>query len=101
MARVPREFKWLFPNVDFRRLDTDKDEVHILSRILEFGRLVEVRWVIATYGYERIHAFFRDVGHPEMSDRTLAFWRAVFNAEGETWAKPPDWRKSRIAPWVS
>lgn len=101
MARVPGKFRWLFPNVDFRRLDTVKDEIHILGRILEFGGIEQVRWAIATIGMDRIHAFFREVGHPEMSDRTLAFWRAVLKAEEETWASPPAWRKSRIAHWIS
>ena len=74
--------------------------VYILGRILEFGGADEVRWALGRYGPERVHAFLRDTGHPELSPRTLSFWRAFFSAEGETWASSPDWRRDNAAPWV-
>ena len=87
--------------MDASALQTRRDANYILPRVLEFGRLVEVRWAIATYGMEGIHRFLRDVGHPELSDRTLRFWRVVLNAKDETWASPPAWRKSSAAPWIA
>ena len=101
MARVPREFRWTFPDVDAAKLDVEKHSTYILARILEFAGIAEVRWALKTFGPDRIHQFLRDVGHPELSPRTLAFWRAYFNAENETWASPPDWRRSSFAPWPS
>jgi hypothetical protein len=99
MGMVPAEFRWLFWDVDFETVDAGEHADFVLARVLEFGRMAEVRWSIATYGVERIHRFLRDCGHPELSERTVAFWRAVLNAEEEEWAKPPPWRRSRIAPW--
>jgi hypothetical protein len=99
VARLPRTMRWLFWETDFDALDPSKHANFILARVLEHGRMPEVRWVIATYGLERIHHFLRDVGHPELSARTLAFWRAVLRAGSERWASPPAWRKSSIARW--
>lgn len=87
-------------NVDIRRLDPDRDADVIIARVVEFGVLEEVRWLIDRYGLDRIHQFFREVGSPEISDRTVAFWRAVFHAEGEVWPRPPAWRQHSSAPWV-
>ncbi len=101
MPSMPRQFRWLFWDVDPAALDVEKQATYILARILEFGRMVEVRWAIDTYGLKRIHRFFLEVGHPELSDRTLHFWRAVFHAEHETWVSQPVWRKSKIAPWIA
>ena len=101
MGTVPQEFRWLFWDVDFETVDSGQHADVGLARVLEFGRMAEVRWLIATYGMERIHRFLRVSGHPELSERTVAFWRAVFDAEEEEWAKPPPWRRSRIAPWSS
>jgi hypothetical protein len=98
--RIPSRYRWLFWDVDFARLGIEADRRYILPRVLEFGGMDEVRWLISTYGLDGIHHFMRDVGHPELSDRTIYFWRAVFRAHGEKWASPPDWRKSRIAPWI-
>ena len=100
MAKVPQRHLWVFWDVDARSLDTTRSADYILPRVLEFGGIAEVRWLIATYGMERIHRFLRDVGHPELSDRTIGFWRAAFHAENETWASSPAWRKSSAAPWI-
>jgi len=100
MFALPADVRWLFWDVDPEAVDVRRDADLVLVRVLEFGRLVDVRWVLATYGRERIHRFFRETGHPELSDRTLTFWRVALHAEEERWARPPSWRRSRIAPWI-
>lgn len=100
MAKVPERFHWLFWDVDAKALDTATGGDYIIPRVLEFGRLEEVRWLIRTYGMNGIHRFLWEVGHPELSARTLGFWRAVLKAEGEAWASSPGWRRNKAAPWV-
>jgi hypothetical protein len=97
--RPPNKMSWLFWEQDIRRLHVQRDANYILARILEHGSLEEVRWAMGKYGPERIHRFFREVGHPEMSDRTLRFWRAFFKADDEQWAAPPSWRRDSSIPW--
>ena len=92
--------KWLFWDVDVDAIDLDAHAEGILARVLERGRLADVRWVIDRYGMDRIHRFFRDVGSPELSDRTRTFWRAVFQAKEEQWAEPPAWRRNSSPHWV-
>jgi hypothetical protein len=97
---MPPELRWLFWEANFDELEAERDADFVLPRVLEHGRLVDVQWAIGEYGLPRIHRFFRDKGHPELSRRTVAFWRTVFDAEEETWASPPRWRASSAAPWV-
>ena len=97
MARLPKKMTWLFWEMDLRSLDTERDADYILARVLEHGCMEEVRWVIKRYGLQRIHRFFREVGDPEISDRTTAFWRAVFKAKDERWAKPSKLAKDQQA----
>jgi hypothetical protein len=97
--RLPRRMRWLFWEADFDALDTAKHDSYVLARVLEHGRMPDVRWAIDTYRMKRIHRFLRDVGHPELSARTLAFWRAALHAEREKWANAPAWRKSNVARW--
>ena len=99
-TKVPVPHRWVFWDVDAEALDTAVAGNYILPRVLEFGGIAEVRWVLATYGLEGIHRFLRDVGHPDLSDRTLGFWRAALKTKGEVWATPPAWRKSSAAPWI-
>jgi hypothetical protein len=100
MSSLPSELHWLFWDVDPNAIDVEAGADTVLARVLERGRLVDVRSVIGIYGLERIHRFFRTVGHPAMSQRTLDFWRALFHAEDEPWASPPAWRTTIAAPWI-
>jgi len=99
MARLPKRAKWLFWEVDFQKLDDRHDADYVLARILEHGTLKEVQWAMRRYGLPRIHRFFREVGHPEITKRTRAFWRVVLHAERERWPSPPAWRQINVGPW--
>jgi hypothetical protein len=101
MKRLPQHLRPLFWELQFERLDETRHADSILARVLEHGRLRDVKWLVKTYGFERIHRFFREVGHPEISARTIALWRAILRAEDEKWASPPDWRRHKSVPWPS
>jgi hypothetical protein len=96
---VATELRWLFPEVDLASVDTARDRDFILSRVLERGRLVDVRWALQRYGAESVHDFLRTSGCAELSPRTLSFWRAYFRAENETWQTPPDFRQNKSVHW--
>ena len=73
MGVLPESMRWLFWDVDFDDLDIEAHADAILARVLEGGRLEDVRVLLSFYGTDRIHRFFRDVAHPLISDRTRAF----------------------------
>jgi len=97
---LPESLRWIFWDVDFDALVADEHEDAILARVLEHGRLDDVRVILSIYGDDRVHRFFREVAHPLISPRTRAFWRAYFHAEHEPWATPPAFRTSNAAPWI-
>jgi hypothetical protein len=97
---IPRGVAWLFPEHDRTSLDPERDARLILARVLEHGRMADVRWCVRRYGLERIHRFLRDEGHPELSPRTLAAWRAALNAKDETWETSRRSRLRSAAPWI-
>ncbi len=77
-----------------------RDRRYVLGRVLEHGRLDDVLWAVRHYGPEVVHEFFEKGGHPELSPRTLSFWRAVFMEKSKTWETPHTWRKNSCAPWI-
>jgi hypothetical protein len=97
---LPETLAWLFWDAEVSTIDVHRDANAILARLLERGRFVDVRWAVATYGLAGIHAFLRDVGHPELTPRTLAFWRAALNAKEERWRDPRASRPLNAAPWI-
>jgi hypothetical protein len=92
--------RWLFWNVDFETLDVGRDVDLILTRVLERGRLTDVRWAIHRYGLDRIRTYFRARAHVELSPKTVQFWRLVLGANEEKWPEPPAFRQSSSAPWI-
>jgi hypothetical protein len=100
-VRIPKRLAWLFWEADRTRIDVERHATSIIPRVLEGGRLEDVTWLLKTYGRRRIHRFLRDVGHPELTPRTLAFWRCVFHAKDEPWADPRASRPLSAAPWIS
>jgi hypothetical protein len=97
---LPPARRWLFWDVDVDGIDVQGALGAILPRVLERGRLEDVEWALATYGEDRVHAFLRDVGHVELSPKTIAFWRAYFRAGDEPWKDPSACRPSSSAPWI-
>ena len=96
---IPEEMRWLFWDADVGSIDIDRDAVDILARVLERGRLADVKWAMRTYGLERIRRFFAESGHPGISRRTLSFWKAFFGTEGKTWRAKASFRMSSSIPW--
>lgn len=97
---VPAAHAWLFWEVDPNAIDLRRDARYVLGRVLERGRLQDVRWVISLYGLDAVRDFFRAGAHPEVSRRTRAFWRAFLNESDEKWLDRPDFRNSSSAPWI-
>lgn len=100
VVTLPPSLRWLFWDLDVASIDPEAHADAVLARVLEAGRLEDVRLVIDLYGLDRIHRFFREVGHPNISERTRQFWRAFFHAEEESWASPAAFRRSSSAPWL-
>lgn len=97
---VPAEQEWLFWDVDPSAIDLGRDRRYVLGRVLERGRLDDVRWAVGQYGFAGIQDFFRAGAHPEISPPTRALWRAVFVASARAWPDPPNWRNGNVAPWI-
>jgi hypothetical protein len=100
MGSVPQRFHWVFWDTDPETIDLAAHHDHVIPRVLEFGGLDEVRWLLAQYGRDAIHAFLRDVGSTELTPRTLGFWRVVLQAEDEEWVDRSGWRRASSEPWA-
>lgn len=81
--KVPLEFRGLFWDCRPETLDTDRHAPFVIERLLEYGSLASARWVLDTYGRERLTTFLRDRGARTLSRKTLSFWTLLLGVEGE------------------
>ena len=97
---VPEEHHWLFWDIDPQSLETERDQRYVISRVLERGKLSDVRWLAAEYGLPAIREFFESGAEPEISPPTWSLWRACFGETEETWKSPHSWKKNSDAPSI-
>ncbi len=67
MARVPKEFHYVFQEADPKQLDTERDSEPIMETILEEGPLEGVHWLRKTFGDEQIKQFIITKGRHTLS----------------------------------
>ncbi|MBM4360706.1 MAG: hypothetical protein FJ096_21580 [Deltaproteobacteria bacterium] len=96
---LPDSVTALLWDLDLAALDPTIDADAVLARVLEYGRLEDVRWLLAFYGETRVRTFFEGTPHPLVSERTRGFWHAYFRPE-RPWPSRSDFRTQSTAPWV-
>ena len=76
MERIPPNIKRLFWDVDKDRVDVKKHRFYIIKRIMDFGNVEEVRWMMKNYTPEDIIEVLRK--SRGISRKSAYFWSAYF-----------------------
>jgi hypothetical protein len=97
---IPPEHEWLFWDVDPAAIDLIRDRRYVLGRVLERGRMSDVRWVVGAYGLEGVREFFRSGGNPELSRATRILWQGVLGESEDQWPSASRRPSSSSAPWI-
>lgn len=107
MSSVPESLRWLFWDLDVEHVDLEEHCAAVLGRVLENGRLCDVRLVLEIYGTRRIREFFRDGGYPLLSERTRCYFedaeRDPVFPEGLTlksWQELKDFFRREVPPLI-
>ena len=76
--RVPARFASLFWDSDLDTLDMDVHSEQIIERTLQDGDLESVRWLLQSYGDERVRRFVLERGAKRLEPRILSFWYGYY-----------------------
>lgn len=77
MNKLPKSLKKYFWDVNFDKLDINKNSFLLIKRVLDRGNTSDIKWLIKIYGQEKIKDVLtttRDLSRP-----TGNFWRLIFN----------------------
>lgn len=55
---VPKKLQGILWSVDTAHLDLEKDAPYIVHQILSYGDLKEIRWLLSTYGKNKVKRIF-------------------------------------------
>lgn len=90
MRKINKSMKWLFPEYEFSKLESDFDSELIITRILERGDTKSVLWMIKSYPLGLIIDVIKNKAVRVLSDKSLNYWCWLFKIkkpEGLSWRK--------------
>ena len=77
--RLPLFLKKYFWDVDFNKLDFKKRPEYIILRILEYGDIKTLRWLLKNTNKKKIKEII--IKYKGLSPKSLYFWTSFFNLE--------------------
>lgn len=91
---LPEFLAPLFPEYDLSDLNAGRFRNLIINRILEWGSLKQVKWLMRRYLKKDVRRAIREDGQRFLSNRALTFWSFYFKE-----ALSPSWRTRKKNPW--
>ncbi|MEK7388174.1 MAG: hypothetical protein AAB036_00600 [Elusimicrobiota bacterium] len=94
---LPARLKHLFPEYETKELNAGKDDVLIISRVLEGGGRKDVRWLLQRYPTRDIRRVVTHEGSRLLSARSLRFWSLFFKTTPRplaSWRLADPWREA-------
>lgn len=79
MVKAPKFLRQYFWDIDFIKLDPEKNPQYVIERLLEFGDVRSVRWVLKTFPKEVIAKTV--MTRRGLSPRTASFWAFMLNID--------------------
>jgi len=77
--KLPSFLKKYFWDVDFYHLNFKKNQSYITTRLLEYGDIKAVRWLIKNVDKNKIKNII--LKSRELSPRTVNFWSLLFDLD--------------------
>jgi len=74
---LPKQFEKYFWDVDFEKLNEKKRRQYVISRILEYGDLEAIRWVLSNFRKRIIKEVVRK--SMELTPKSANFWAVYFS----------------------
>lgn len=76
---IPQSLQAALWSYDLERLDIEKDKKLIITQVLNYGVLKDVKWLYSIYSEEDIKEVVKNPSRGRWFAKTLNFWLTVFN----------------------
>lgn len=79
--RLPDRVRALAWDVDPGALDRERHSSYVMERVLELGDPEACRWLLDSYGRNRVRAFVQAEGPRRLTPRALNYWAFILDIE--------------------
>lgn len=77
MKKLPAFLKEYFWDVDFKKIDQERSAIYVIERLLEYGDIKAIKWLVKTYNREQIKEVL--MTKRGLSPKTANFWGIMLN----------------------
>ena len=77
-TKLPKDFKSLFWGYKFNLIDPEEDKRIIIVNTINYGDLSQWRWLVKTYGKERLRKIIRLIPESEFRKHILKLIKLLF-----------------------
>lgn len=74
---LPKNLKKYFWDVDFKQVDWKSNPEFVIARLLEYGDVKSIQWLLRTFNAEEIKKVI--FIHRGFSPKSANFWKLFFN----------------------
>lgn len=92
---LPSRLQAYFPEHEVSRLNAGRDNILVISRILEGGGLGDLRWLFRRYGRAEIRRCVREEGRRLLGPRSLRLWSLLLKVRPDA---ATAWRADAVWP---
>ena len=76
-TKVPFELKKFFLDVEFEKIDLQKDRNFILERLLNYGTFETFSWIFSTFTNDEVVNLLNTKGLHSLSKNSFCFWKKL------------------------
>jgi hypothetical protein len=78
---VPPAFKKFFWDADFAKLKFPEHENYVLGKLMAYGDLASIKWILRTYEHGTISRYLEKRGKHTLGKQSFLFWRKILRME--------------------
>jgi hypothetical protein len=86
MNNLPKSFKKFFWDCEFNQLDINQHQEFILKRLMEFGNIDAIRFILSEISLKDASQLLNTKGKSVLSHRNFLFWNKLVKHD-ELWQR--------------
>ncbi len=79
--KIPSEYKKFFWDVEFEKINLQKNRKFILERLLNYGTFDTFSWIFSTFSSIEVKNLLKTKGLHSLSKNSYYFWKKIAEEE--------------------
>ncbi len=78
---IPPAFKKFFWDADFSKLKFPEHQNYVLGRLMAFGDLASIQWIIRSFDHDMVCRYLEKKGAYTLDRKSFLFWKNILEMD--------------------